>query len=74
MAVSLHEEERFGVQRQANFGVIFHAMDGHAIQELQRAGNNLCGDDGRDGFGGLLHPGEGGHHGLLCGGPGNQAQ
>ena len=50
MAVGFHQQQRLAIQRQADFGVVLDAMNGGAVQELQRAGNDLRGDDGRDGL------------------------
>src|SRR6185436_16209459 len=49
-------------------------MDGGAIEEFEGAGDDLRGDDGGDGFGGAIHLGEGGNHGFLRLGFGNEAK
>src|SRR5436853_1042572 len=49
-------------------------MDGGAVQKLQGAGDDLRGDDGGDGFGGVVHLREGRDHGFFGGGFGNEAQ
>ena len=61
-------------QRQADLGEIFDAMNRGAIEELERAGDDLRRDDVRDGLGGLVHLGECRHHGLLGGGFGDELE
>ena len=46
MAVGFHQQQRFAIQRQTDLRVGFNAMNRHAVEELQRAGNDLRGDDG----------------------------
>ena len=55
MAIRFHEQQRFAIERQTDFGKILHAMNRRAIEKFQGAGNDLRGDDGRDGFGRLVH-------------------
>ena len=55
MPVRFHEQHRLGIQRQADLGVFLHALDGHPVQKLQGAGNDLGGDDRRDRFRGGIH-------------------
>lgn len=74
MAVGLHEEKRFAIERQADLRVIFDTMNGGAVEELQSAGNDLRGDDGGDGFGGVVHLREGRNHRFLGGGFRNEPQ
>ena len=51
---ALNEEaissERLAIERQADLREILDAMNRRAIQKLQRAGNDLRGDDVRDGL------------------------
>ena len=35
MAVGFHQQQRLAIQRQADLGVILHAMDGGAVQEFR---------------------------------------
>ena len=65
MAVGLHQQQRLAIQRQADFGVVLDATDGRAVQKLQRAGDDLRGDDVGHRLRGLVHLREGGHHGAL---------
>ena len=49
MAVGFHEQQRLAIERQADLRVILHAADRHAVEKLQRAGDDLRRDDGGDG-------------------------
>ena len=74
MAVGFHQQQRLAIQRQADLGEVLDAMDRGAVEELQRAGDDLRGDDVGDRLRGLVHLGEGGDHGLLGGGLGDELQ
>ena len=54
MAVGFHQQHRFAVGRQPDVRVVLDAARRHAIEELQRAGDDARRDDGGDGFGGVL--------------------
>ena len=41
VAIRLHEQQRFTVERKADLRVVFHAVNGGAIQEFERARDNL---------------------------------
>ena len=55
MPVGLHEQERLAVTGQADLGVVLDAADGHAVEELQRAGDDLRGDDVGHRLRGVFH-------------------
>ena len=74
MAVGLHEQQRLAIERQADLGEVLDAVDGGAVEELQRAGDDLGRDDVGDGLRGLVHLREGGDQGLLGGGLGDELQ
>ena len=52
--IGLHQQDRRAVGGQADLGVVLHAAGGHAIEELERAGDDARGDDGRHGLGRVL--------------------
>lgn len=72
--VGLHEEQGFAVERQADLREVLDAVNGGAVEELQRAGDDLGGDDVADGLRGGVHRAEGGDHRLLGGGLGDEFQ
>ena len=45
MAVGLHEQQGFAIERQADLREVLDAVDRRAVEKLQRAGNDLRGDD-----------------------------
>ena len=55
MPVGLHEQQRLAVAGQANLGVVLDATDGHAVEKLQRAGDDLRRDDVGHRLRGVLH-------------------
>ena len=55
MSVGLHEQERLAIAGQADFGVVLDAADGHAVEELQGAGDDLRRDDVGDRLRGVFH-------------------
>ena len=65
MTVGLHQKQRLAIQGKPNLRVILNAMNCQTVQELERAGDDLRGDDRGDGFGGLVHLRERGDHGLF---------
>src|SRR4028118_423297 len=48
MTIRLHEQNRFGIERQPNLCVLLHAANRDAIEKLQRARNDLVGNDRRN--------------------------
>ena len=55
MSVGLHEQERLAIAGQADLGVVLDAANGHAVEELQRARDDLGRDDVGHRLGGVLH-------------------
>ena len=63
--VHLYQQEGFHVQGQTDRHVLFHAPNGHAIEEFQGAGNNLVADDLGNGPSRVRHALEVSDHRLL---------
>ena len=74
MAVGLHQQQRFAVERQADLGEILDAADRHAVEELERAGDDFRGNDRRHGARGVFHPVVARQHGPPRGGAGEKFQ
>ena len=55
MAIRLNQQNRCRIAGKTDLGKIFHAIDRYRIEELQSAGNDLCGNDGRHCLSGALH-------------------
>ena len=45
VAIGLHEQEGLTIGGEPDFGKVLDAAEGHLVEELQGAGNDLRGDD-----------------------------
>mgnify|MGYP001189001801 CR=1 FL=1 len=74
MSIRFDEQKRFGVVRQTDVREGFDAGDGFPIEKLERAGNDLGGDDRGNGFGGGIHLRKGREQRLASGGLGQELE
>lgn len=74
VAVAFHEEEGFGFDGEAHFGVGFDAAEGGVVEEFEGAGDDAGGDDVADGLGGVFDAVEGGDEGAAGFGGGDETE
>ena len=74
MTVDLDEEDRVGVRRQADVHEVFDRADRRVVEDLKRCGDDLRGDDARDGASRILDHIEDRDHALRLLRRGNELQ